>query len=119
MTEETTMAIPDDVRATLMAFDDDYLADVLRLWDCDFMDWYEPFALIFRFESDDVMIWCENEVIKHNLGAVGGGNVGDHLPETVKASIEPDACLCWLRDKSYDEIIGSTMVSRELVKRLL
>lgn len=117
MTEETTITIPDDVRAAFMALYDDYLADVLRLWDCDLKRWHEPFAMLFRFETDDIMVWCENEALRHSLGAVGDGNVSDHLPETVKASIKPDACLCWLRDKSYGEIIGSTMVSGELLKR--
>lgn len=117
MTEVTAITIPDDVRAAFMAFDDDYLADVLRLWDCDIRDWHDPFALIFRFESDDVMVWCENKVMKHSIGAADDGNVRDHLPEALKVSIEPNACLCWLRDKNYDEIIGSSMVSRELLKR--
>ena len=48
MTEETAITIPDDMRAAFMAFDDDYLADVLRLWDCDLGDWCESFAIILR-----------------------------------------------------------------------
>ena len=47
MTEETAITIPDDMRAAFMAFDDDYLADVLRLWDCDLGDWCESFAWHF------------------------------------------------------------------------
>lgn len=47
MTEETAITIPDDVRTAFMAFDDDYLAAVLRLWDCDLRDWCDPVATIF------------------------------------------------------------------------
>lgn len=43
MTEETAITIPDDVRAAFMAFDDDYLADVLRLWDYDLKCWHDPY----------------------------------------------------------------------------
>lgn len=59
MTEETAMIIPDDVRAVLMEFDADYLADAFRLWDCNLKDWYDPFAVVFRFEKDDVLVWNE------------------------------------------------------------
>ena len=54
MTEETAITIPDDVRAAFMAFDDDYLADVLRLWDYDLKCWHDPYMIVFRFESDEV-----------------------------------------------------------------
>ena len=46
MTEETAITIPDDVRAAFMAFDDDYLADVLRLWDCDLKCWHDPYMIV-------------------------------------------------------------------------
>ncbi len=117
MTEVTAITIPDDVRSTFIAFDNDYLADVLRLWDCDLGDWHDSHATIFRFESDDVMVWLDEKVLMCCHGAFNNDAILDCLPHIIKTGIDVDACLCWLRDKHYDELIGSTHVSFGLLDR--
>lgn len=119
MTGDTARTIPDDVCAAFMAFDDDYLADVLRLWDCDLRDWHDTHATIFRFESDDVIVWLDYRVLMCSRGAFGNDASLDCLPQRVKAGINEDACLCWLRDKHYDDLVGSTHVSFDLLDRFI
>lgn len=70
MSEESLIFIPDDVTAAFKAFDDDYLAEVLRLWDCDLKDWRDPYTTIFRFETDDIMVWSEGGVLRFQIGAI-------------------------------------------------
>lgn len=115
MTEETAIAIPDDARAVLMAFDDDYLADVLRLWDCDRKDWCESFAIILRFETDDVIVWLEEGFLKCEAGAVTESDLETSIPNTIRASVGADACLCWLYDRAYNDLIGSSDVCNDLL----
>lgn len=115
MTEEIAIAIPDDVRAALMEFDDDYLAGVLRLWDCDLKCWHDPVAMIFRFESDDVLIWREDKVLRCRRGAVSDRDAASFIPSSIKAAIDKESCLCWISDSSYNALIGETMASQRLL----
>lgn len=116
MTEETPITIPDDVRSAFMAFDDDYLADVLRLWDCDLREWCDPFAMVFRFESDDLLIWRELNTMRCKKGAVDATTTRGSIPENAEASIDVDACLCWLPDGTYNDFIGLTRITHDLLQ---
>lgn len=78
---------------SLKAFDNDYLAEVFRLWNCDIRDWHDPYAAVFGFESNDVMIWKENGVLRYHLGAIDIDSAFDSLPAIVKASVNFDTCL--------------------------
>lgn len=118
MAEETEITIPDDVRAAFMAFDDDYLADVLRLWDCDLRDWHDPVVVIFRFESDDILVWREMNTLRCQKGAVDATIARSSIPEIVEASIDIDACLCWLPDDSYSDFIGFTVIAHDLLQAM-
>lgn len=51
MTGENSITIPDDVRTAFAAFDDDYLADVFRVWNCDTQNWFDSTTTVFRFEN--------------------------------------------------------------------
>lgn len=115
MTEVTPITIPDDVCAAVMAFDDDYLADALRLWDCDLKDWHDSIAMIFRFESDDVLIWRENKALRCRRGAVNDRDDASFIPSSIKATIDKESCLCWISDSSYNALIGETMTSQRLL----
>lgn len=116
MTEETAITIPDDVRAAFMAFEDDYLADVLRLWDCDLKRWHDPCMVVFRFENDDLLIWREMNTIRCKKGAVDATTTRSSIPEHVEASIDVDACLCWLPDGTYNDFIGLTGTTHDLLQ---
>lgn len=117
MTEETSIAIPDDVCAAFMALDDDYLADVLRLWDCDLRDWRDPVATIFRFENNDIIVWRAGETIKCQIGAVDTTTARSCFSESADAGVDRDACICWISDANYSRFIGVPGNARELLKR--
>ena len=116
MTEETAITIPVDVRAAFMAFDDDYLADVLRLWDCDLKCWHDPYMIVFRFESDDILVWREMNTLRCQKGAVDAMAARYSIPEKVEAGIDVDACLCWLPDDSFSGFIGLTGITHDLLQ---
>ncbi|MSA62374.1 hypothetical protein GT613_05725 [Eggerthella sp. BIOML-A4] len=119
MTEETAITISDDVRAVFMTFDDDYLADVLRLWDCDLKEWCDPYAMVFRFEKDDVLVWNEGGVLRCRQGAVNLNEAENVLPSSFKSGISEDACLCWTRDDFRHRFIGMVSICRELADSLV
>lgn len=119
MTEEIAITIPDDVRDAFMAFNDDYLADVLRLWDCDLKCWHDPYMIVFRFESEDVMVWCESSVLRHCAGAVDTSALAGTIPKAVMTGIDSDACLCWLRDTRFNSYIGSAGTSSNLLTSIM
>lgn len=119
MTEEIAITIPYDVRAAFMAFDDDYLADVLRLWDCDLKCWHDPYMIVFRFESEDVMVWSESSTLRHCAGAVDTSALAVTLPKAVMTGINSDACMCWLRDTRFNSYIGSVGTSLDLLMSIV
>lgn len=117
MIEETAITVPDDVRATFRAFDDDYLADVLRLWDCDLKRWRDPFAILFRFESDDVLIWREKDSLRSRQGAVDTEMVDS---EQCQLTLDPNnsSCLSWVTDHRFSHLLGSKSNAKKLLKIL-
>lgn len=110
MTKETAITIPDDVRDALMAFDDDYLADVMRPWDCYSQDWFDNTTTIFRFENDDLLVWCEVDCLKAKQGAV----VTQNTIET-----ESESCLIWMSDPTFSDLFGVKGLSSALLERFL
>ena len=117
MTEETAITIPDDVRAALMAFDDDYLADVLRLWDCDLKRWHDPYMIVFRFESDDIFFWNEKGSLKSRRGAVGTEIVD---AERYQLTLDPNNrnCLSWIKDHRFSHLLGKKGKTKKILKLL-
>lgn len=107
MTEETTIAIPDDVRAALMAFDDDYLADVFRVWNCDTQNWFDSTTAIFRFEKDDLLVWCEMGSLRAKQGAVLTQNI---------IEAESESCLIWMTDPNFSDLFGERDLSSTLLE---
>ena len=119
MTEETAITIPDDVRAAFVTFDDDYLADVLRLWNCDLKCWYEPCMIVLRFENDDVLIWQEANTMRCQKGAVDTTIIGSDISENTEEIVDEDACLCWIGDTIYSRFIGTSGRILELLDVVL
>ena len=56
MSKEVLPFISNEVAESFAAFDDDVLAYVLRLWDCDAQDWSDDHMIVFRFENDDLLV---------------------------------------------------------------
>ena len=119
MTGDTARTIPDDVCAAFMAFDDDYLADVFRLWDCDLKCWHEPIAMIFRFERDDILVWNEDGALRCRRGAVHLDEAENVLPSSFKTGAAEGSCLCWASDDLRRRFVGMTNICRELTGSLI
>lgn len=117
MTEEIAIAIPDDVRAAFMALDGDYLADVLRLWDCDLKCWFDPCMIVFRFESDDVFLWSENGSLKSRRGAIDTGAID---AEQYQLTLDPNNrnCLSWITDHGFSHLLGRKSRTKKLLRLL-
>ena len=110
MTEVTAITIPDDVRTAFMAFDDDYLADVFRVWNCDTQNWFDSTTTVFRFENDDLLVWCEMGCLKAKRGAAVTQN-------TVEAQSE--SCLVWMSDPTFADLFGEKGLSSDLLGHFL
>ncbi len=85
----------------------DYLADVLRVWDCDEAQWLGAAPIVLRFENEDVL--------------VGSSSAHPAALPLVEASSE-DACLCWRRDAALSFLVGlklSARTARECIAGLL
>ena len=110
MTGENSITFPDDVRTAFAAFDDDYLADVFRVWNCDTQNWFDSTTTVFRFENDDLLVWCELDCLKAKQGAVG-----------TQTAIEADSedCLIWISDQTFADLFGEKALSSTLLERLL
>lgn len=110
MTEETAISISDDVRTAFMAFDDDYLVDVFRVWDCDAQNWFDSTTTVFRFENDDLLVWCEVGCLKAKRGAV----VTQNTIET-----QSESCIIWMSDPTFTDQFGEKGLSLALLGRFL
>ena len=117
MTEGTTITIPDDVRDAFMAFEDDYLADVLRLWDCDLKCWHDPCMIVFRFENDDVLLWSEKGFLKSKRGAIDTEVVDS---EQCQLTLDPNNnnCLAWITDHRFSHLLGRKSKAKKLLRLL-
>lgn len=110
MTEVTAITIPDDVRAAIMAFDDDYLADVFRVWNCDTQNWFDRTTAIFRFENDDLLVWREMGCLKVKQGAVATQNA---------IEAQSESCLIWMSDPTFTDLFGKKGLSSDLLGHFL
>lgn len=106
MTKATVITIPDDVHAALRVFDDDYLADVFRVWNCDTQNWFDSTTAIFRFEKDDLLVWCEMGCLRAKQGAVVTQNI---------IEAESESCLIWMSDPTFSDLFGERNLSSTLL----
>lgn len=116
MSNEVLTYISDETQSLFEEFNEDYLADVLRVWDCYAQEWFDAFITVFRFESDDLLVWNESGALKARKGSV----LTDRFDkEAFPFSIE-DAdildCLSWNLDESYGEHIGRAAISAALLE---
>ena len=82
----------------LRRFQNDFLVDMFRIWDCYAQGWIENSPILLRFESDDVVFRMnDNGPCEFKFGAVD-----------TSTAIEPNdptnpngECLCWLRAKDF------------------
>ncbi|NBJ66054.1 hypothetical protein D5275_10045 [Adlercreutzia muris] len=105
----STKAIPhisNDVQRMFESMADDYLADVFRPWDCFEQTWFDDYTHLFRFESDDLLIWMIDGVLQARRGAIATSDF--ELTNMICQIKDPDEddCLSWIPDRAYSELIG-------------
>lgn len=112
MSNEVLPFISNEVVELFEEFDNDYLADVFRVWDCDAQDWHDGTTTVFRFESDDLLVWNEIGGLKAMRGAVDTQT----FENPICALEGTEACLAWRVDASFGDLIGRAVLSATLLQ---
>lgn len=118
MTYHEMIHIPDETLAVFEKFEQDYLADVFRIWDCYAQDWADPFITVFRFENDDVLVWCDEEGPKCECGPIDMSGYSETIQCLKNRSASEEKCICWLRDDGFNAFIGQHIFARDLLEML-
>lgn len=112
MSNEALPFISNDVVRIFEEFDSDCLADVLRIWDCDSQEWHDGATTIFRFETDDLLVWNVQGGLRAERGAVDTQSF--QLRSLVGTS--EDSCFAWRSDSSFANLIGRAALSATLLE---
>lgn len=106
MRNEVKNYIPDNLIDALQKFDDDYLADVLRPWDCYEQKWTKDSPMLFRFEHNDLLIWTSSDKLECIISNVDTRYfIHEALISANNIDVR-DLCLCWRVDLSLSKIVG-------------
>lgn len=111
MSNEVLSFINNEVVELFEEFDNDRLADVFRIWNCDSQDWADGAVAVFRFESDDLLVWNVMGGLRARRGPV---DTQTFQLATLVGSSE-DNCLVWRSDPSFTELIGRATLSATLL----
>ena len=109
--------ISDEALTVLELPEEDYLADVFRLWDCYTQEWIEPAAVLLRFESDDVLIWSDNEARQCKIGPVDAYHITNEDLFRLGFNAEDNPCLAWLHYYDDPICIGRYIRTKDLLFR--
>ena len=118
MSNEVQPDISNVVVALLEELDNDFLADVLRLWDCETQDWYGRYPMVLRFESNDVLLWQDRAEINARTGAVDTSALDVLLPNALDPALTRNRCLSWRFASDYANLIGEKGLSTKLLARI-
>ena len=118
MSNIVLMHIPDEMVNAIREFDDDYLADVLRPWDCYKQDWYDNFTTLYRFESNDYLVYEDKEGINYKVAPIDTSSFDESLLKLIGTN-ESEACLCWRYDKKAKDFIGNAHVATKVLSQFL
>jgi hypothetical protein len=112
MSNEVLPFISNEVVELFEGFDNDYLADVLRVWDCDNQEWFDGAATVFRFESDDLLVWNIMGGLRVKRGAVDTQS----FQQKSLIGVAEDRCVAWRPDSSFGDLIGRAALSATLLE---
>lgn len=118
MSNEVLPFVSNEVADMFAQFDDDTLADVLRLWDCDAQEWLDGTTTVFRFERDDLLVWSETGALRARKGAVDTSALHAAELPFFQFAKEKDPCLAWRADNSYAAYLGESALSKTLLEML-
>ena len=113
MSNEVLPYISNDVVELFAMFDNDVLADVLRVWNCDTQDWHDGTTTVFRFENDDLLVWNEMGGLRAVRGAVDTTSFDYAL---LGEGTEQECCLAWRTDSSFAKLLGESSISSTLLE---
>lgn len=108
---------------------EDYLADVLRVWNCDEGRWMGSTPIVLRFENEDVLVRSSTQdpddlhfvkIASHApiSGTMCARMISDEDDDDRSEEDEEDIdrwhydrkderdCLCWRRDKVFSSLVG-------------
>ena len=122
MCNEKPSYIPDETRAALCELRDDYLADVLRVWDCNEQKWADDPVWVLRFESDDLLVWKDGDALHCKRGSVDTDDTKMLWQERalgMHQDIDVDACFCWRPDVAQSCFIGEKGANLKILDLLL
>ena len=88
----------------------DYLAEIYRIWNCDRCRWALMSPLLFRLESDDYLVWSEDDEMLSTKGAIDTQHFSDDYTrfcEQDQAESNTQDAYCWLRDIDTKHECGS------------
>lgn len=118
MSNEALSYISNEVAALFEEFEDDYLVDVFRVWDCDAQNWYGVCPIVFRFEQDDILVWRESSAFVAQIGPVDTSSAEESLSPLLELSILGEKCLSWKLDNEFAGLAGSKGIIPELLAQL-
>lgn len=112
MCNEVLPCIGNEVVELFEEFDGDCLADVLRVWDCDNQEWLDGTTTVFRFESDDLLVWNVIGGLRAKRGAVDTQSF--QLGSLI--GVAENSCVAWRPDSLFAELIGRAALSATLLE---
>ncbi len=118
MNNEALSYDSNEIAEAFRSFGGDYLADVLRVWDCYKQDWADDTTYIFRFENDDLLIWKESGLLHCERGAVDTTEVNEEVLARIAAESNIDLCLCWRSDAICLSLTGNTITVERIIERI-
>lgn len=105
-----------EVAELFAEFDEDILADVLRLWDCDAQDWFDGTTMVLRFESDDLLVWNELGRLGACKGAVDTSTFDKGAIPALQLTEDKEICLTWRPDSAYAMLLGESALTQTLLE---
>lgn len=101
----------------LERFDDDELVDVFKIWDCGNQTWTEENVILFRFESNDLLLLENENAFRFRIMPVDTSYFDQSFMDSSLSDID-EPCLCWRIVAAFADLIGNNRVGPELAKRL-
>lgn len=94
---------------------EDYLADVLCLWDCYEQTWVTEGLAILRFESKDVFVACMKPGQRQLSICESSIESAAVMENLLSRNMHQDSCLCWRPWRERAEQIGESVTLKEAV----
>lgn len=101
----------------LKRFDDDELVDVYKVWDCDNQNWAANNVILFRFESNDLLVLKGSDEFQFRILPVDTSCFDQSVMDSSYVDAN-ESCLCWRLVDTFADLIGNNYVGLELAKRL-